>query len=68
MRCHCCRKKVGIMALECKSCNHNFCSRCIVLEIHDCDGMNDKVCSDLNKLSKKLQDAVYTKKEKMLEN
>lgn len=56
------------MALECKSCNHNFCSRCIVLEIHDCDGMNDKVCSDLNKLSKKLQDAVYTKKEKMLEN
>lgn len=65
-RCHHCRKKVGLLGLDCSYCNHKYCSRCIPLEEHECTGL-DK-CVDIHKkqLKEKLDSATYSKKEKLL--
>ena len=64
MRCQSCRKKVGIMALECKCCGKSFCTKCITLENHDCDGIEDDIKIKKEILDSKLKDAIYNKKDK----
>ena len=46
MPCFKCKKK-GI-PINCKYCNYGFCSRCIVLEIHNCEGIKHKKEKELN--------------------
>ena len=36
-RCQFCRKKAGLNLIGCKSCENQFCTRCIDLSIHECD-------------------------------
>lgn len=64
MKCQCCRKKVGIMALDCKCCGKKFCTKCITLEVHNCDGIEDDINSKKKLLTDKLNEAVYEKKDK----
>ena len=64
MRCQECRKKVGIMALDCKCCGKKFCTKCITLEVHNCDGIEDDINAKKKQLGDKLNDAVYEKKGK----
>ena len=47
-------KKKGI-PIDCKYCNLGFCSRCIVLEIHDCKGVEFKKNDEIKKLEKQLE-------------
>ena len=65
MRCQCCRKKVGIMAIDCKCCAKKFCSRCITLETHKCEGIEDDIRSKKDDLENKLKSAVTDKKSLM---
>ena len=53
MPCFKCKKK-GI-PIDCKYCNLGFCSRCIVLEIHECKGMDVKKDIELKELDKRLE-------------
>ena len=53
MPCFKCKKK-GI-PIDCKYCNLGFCSRCIVLEIHECKGMDVKKDVELKELDKRLE-------------
>ncbi len=53
MPCFKCKKK-GI-PINCKYCNYDFCSRCIILEIHNCKGIEQKKDLELNQLNKKLE-------------
>ena len=46
-RCKNCNKKIGVCGIECKFCALNFCTRCIQLEIHKCNNIQD--CVDLKK-------------------
>ena len=54
MKCEECKKRQGLMVLNCKYCNKNFCSRCIQLEIHHCEGIQSKCKEELDNLEKKL--------------
>jgi predicted nucleic acid binding AN1-type Zn finger protein len=65
MRCRCCKKKVGIATLDCKFCGLSFCTSCITLEKHNCDGMEDYVNKNKKELENKLKDATYSKAEKL---
>jgi predicted nucleic acid binding AN1-type Zn finger protein len=65
MRCQHCRKKAGLMALDCKHCNGKYCSSCIVLETHMCKGVLDKKIHERQLIEKSLNSAIYTKKEKL---
>lgn len=38
--CKCCNKKYGIK-LDCKFCNHKFCTYCLMPEKHKCDNIVD---------------------------
>ncbi len=60
MGCDKCRKK-GIPIL-CKYCSKSFCTRCIQLEIHKCDGLDDKRKLELSALSKAID---YTSPKKL---
>jgi predicted nucleic acid binding AN1-type Zn finger protein len=53
MPCFKCKKK-GI-PIECKYCNLCFCSRCIVLETHECKGIELKKKNELKELDKRLE-------------
>jgi len=53
MPCFKCKKK-GI-PIDCKYCNSGFCSRCIVLEIHACKGIETKKENEIKELDKKLE-------------
>lgn len=65
MKCRCCKKKVGIAALECKYCGLSFCTSCITLEKHNCDGLDDYIDKNKKDLEEKLKSAVTSKSEKM---
>lgn len=53
MPCFKCKKR-GI-PIECKYCNLGFCSRCIVLEIHECKGIESKKENEIKELDKRLE-------------
>ncbi len=53
MPCFKCKKK-GI-PIDCKYCGLGFCSRCIVLEIHECNGINLKKEDEIKDLNKRLE-------------
>jgi predicted nucleic acid binding AN1-type Zn finger protein len=53
MPCFKCKKK-GI-PIDCKYCNLGFCSRCIVLEIHGCKGIETKKENEIKELDRKLE-------------
>ena len=53
MPCFKCKKK-GI-PINSKYCNYDFCSRCIVLEIHNCEGIKQKKEKELKELNNKLE-------------
>lgn len=55
MKCHCCKRKCGIMAMDCKYCNGKYCSKCIVLEKHNCKGMEQKVSDGKDILREQLK-------------
>lgn len=54
MKCDQCKKKQGLLCLECKYCDLHFCSRCIQLEAHGCAGMATKREESLHHLEKKI--------------
>ena len=64
MRCAKCRKKVGLLVIECKHCTKSFCSACITLENHACEAIEDSIQKSKDLLDKRLSDAVYEKKGK----
>lgn len=53
MPCLNCKRK-GI-PIDCKYCKLGFCSRCIVLEIHNCKGVEIKKENQKKELEKKLE-------------
>lgn len=53
MRCANCKKK-GI-PLTCKFCSNSFCTSCIQLEIHNCNGINVKRTEELKNLEETLK-------------
>ncbi len=65
MRCQCCRKKVGIMTLDCKCCGKKFCTKCITLEVHECEGIEDDINNKKKLLKNTLDEAIYDKKSKL---
>ena len=65
MKCRCCKKKVGIAILDCKYCGLSFCTSCITLEKHECDGLDDYVFKNKKELEEKLNSATTSKAEKM---
>ena len=52
MPCDKCKKK-GI-PIPCKYCKGEFCSRCIQLEVHTCDGIEKSKQDHLSNLKKQL--------------
>lgn len=52
MPCDQCKRK-GI-PIACNYCTGNFCTRCILLEIHNCKGMEKKQKKDIKILESKL--------------
>jgi hypothetical protein len=60
MPCKCCKKK-GI-PIPCTYCDKSFCSSCIQLEIHGCEGIQKKLDIDKENLGKKLNIDVIRKK------
>ncbi len=65
MKCQGCRKKVGIMALDCKCCGKKFCTKCITLEVHECEGIEDDINNKKKLLKNTLDEAIYDKKSKL---
>lgn len=65
MRCAHCKKKVGIMTLDCKYCQTSFCTSCISLEKHGCEGMDLYKLKNTQVLEDKLKGATYSKAEKL---
>ena len=65
MKCQSCRKKVGIMALDCKCCGKKFCTKCITLEVHECEGIEDDINNKKKLLKNTLDEAIYDKKSKL---
>ena len=53
MRCQCCKKK-GI-PIDCKYCTKHFCSRCINLEEHKCEGLQSWKDDYKKRLEKQLE-------------
>ncbi len=64
MRCSCCKKKVGIMSLNCKYCQASFCTSCIALEKHECRGIEKYKSENKKILEERLKSATYSKSEK----
>ena len=54
MRCHCCRKKTGLNALECKHCKLSFCISCQKPEKHQCIKIDEFISKSKIELSKQL--------------
>lgn len=52
MPCYKCKKKG--LPIPCSYCNHGYCSGCIQLEIHKCEGLADKIENEKTNLEKKL--------------
>ena len=52
------------MALDCKCCAKKFCTKCITLETHGCEGIDDDIKNKKDALDSKLKGAVYDKKGK----
>lgn len=46
-----CPKCKKFFKLKCKFCEKEYCSRCIVMEIHNCSKIQDKIKSELSKLN-----------------
>lgn len=53
MPCQKCKKKCGV-PIDCKYCTGKYCSGCIQLEKHDCQGCDVKKKLYLNNLEKQL--------------
>ena len=64
MRCPQCKKKAGIMTLDCKYCQTSFCTSCIALEKHECKGMDIYKNENKQLLNDTLKSAMYSKAEK----
>jgi predicted nucleic acid binding AN1-type Zn finger protein len=58
MPCDLCKKK-GI-PLDCNYCRGHYCSRCINLEQHKCEGIADKKKESINNLKNQLKYKVST--------
>lgn len=54
MKCTHCKKKKGLSVMDCRYCHSNYCSSCIQLEIHNCQGIQSKCKEELDNLEKKL--------------
>lgn len=64
MKCSHCKKKVGLMTLECKYCQTSFCTSCIALEKHECKRIDKYKTENKQMLEEKLKSATYSKAEK----
>lgn len=60
MPCGHCKKK-GI-PIPCKHCEKSFCSKCIQLEIHNCEGIQKKLDIERENLDRKINIDVIRKK------
>lgn len=52
MKCTKCKRFFAL--IRCKYCDRDFCSRCIQLEIHECENIEDKKEELIETLRKKL--------------
>ena len=43
MKCQKCKRKCGIMTIDCKYCQGKYCTTCITMETHQCKGIGEKV-------------------------
>lgn len=50
------------MTIGCKCCAKKFCSRCITLETHNCEGIEDDIRNKKDVLETRLKSAVTEKK------
>lgn len=53
MRCDYCKKKS--IPLKCKWCENNYCSKCIMLEIHNCIHLSNCKIESIKNLQNKLE-------------
>jgi len=53
------------MALDCKCCGKKFCTKCITLEVHECEGIEDDINNKKKLLKNTLDEAIYDKKSKL---
>ena len=51
--CDQCKRK-GFLKLHCKYCSGEFCTSCILLEKHNCTGMDKKQNQEISNLRKRL--------------
>ena len=51
----------GLLKLYCKYCTGEFCTKCILLERHSCNGLEDKHSQDISNLRKRLVKVVAPK-------
>lgn len=59
MKCECCKKTLAI--LKCKECSCSFCSGCIQLEVHICEGIAKRKVKQKLILEKSLPPVVSDK-------
>lgn len=65
-KCHCCKKKIGVLGIHCSYCQGTYCTGCIVLEKHNCTGMEKYNEKNKNVLKNILESSTFSKKEKLL--
>jgi predicted nucleic acid binding AN1-type Zn finger protein len=51
----------GLLKLHCKYCTGEFCTKCILLERHNCNGLEDKHNNDISNLRKRLVKVIAPK-------
>lgn len=51
----------GLLKIHCKYCTGEFCTKCILLERHNCTGLEDKHNQDISNLRKRLVKIVTPK-------
>lgn len=62
MPCDQCKRK-GI-PIACNYCTGNFCTRCIHLDVHACEGIQKKKDKDMQNLKKSLPTVIKSKVER----
>ena len=59
MKCECCKRALAI--LKCKECSCSYCSGCIQLEVHSCEGVAKRKAQQKLLLEKSLPTVVADK-------
>ena len=66
-KCFHCKRKCAIV-LPCTMCKESFCTGHLMLEIHSCPNMTSKIQSEIENLTKRLGNTIYTKSSLLQDN